>query len=399
MKIFLFLILIVSNISCGQNKIGSLSQTPTIFFSGQYETNRQSNNVDFLYTKTFEKDTSINGAEFKKFKWDKFKNYKGVHEVYFEFERISNEEYILLTEKLQNIHNLKLKPEEQTGILFGKEGKIGYEYVDTRTYFPKSDFVPGSDSPMKFYLGEDKSVFIYYEPDKERMDITVNNKEFKKSLTDGAFSIAAQILTRNDSMQTFYDIQPGDELQLVYTVGWTEFSSKGTLGKDSDTFTGEEKKLPSSEEITTMKCTDVKKAEGKRTITLDVSKFDSKKNKTENLSSIVGIEKNGNITIDNQVLGKEMTYNLDFKIDSADVSQIPDEYKDSGMSKYFLSFTGVTYDTLSGKPFPKALYINSVNYYQLYYLGYFPVPYAEYPGTTCKITYVKLKGKEYGIKR
>ncbi len=396
MKILLFLILTVSNISCGQNKIRSLSQTPTIFFSGQYETNRQSNNVDFLYTKTFEKDTSINGAEFKKFKWDKFKNYKGVHEVYFEFERISNEEYILLTEKLQSIHNLKLKPEEQTGTLFGKEAKIGYEYVDTRTYSPKSDFVPGSDSPMKLYLGEDKNVFIYYEPDKERMDITVNNKEFKKSLTDGAFSIAAQILTKNDSIKTSFDIQKGDELQFVYTVERISFSSKSIDGKNEFS---EQKTLPSREEITTLKCIDVKKEKNKRTFSFDINKFDSDKNKSEKSSSKIEITENGDIIADNQIIGKEGTYKLDFKIDSIDVSLIPEEYKQNGMPGNFLSFTGVTYDTLSGKAFPKALYINSANYYQLYYPTFYPIALIEYSGTKASITYVKLNNKEHGSKR
>ncbi len=397
MKLFLFLVLIVSNISCGQKITPPSSEIPVIFFSGQYETSGESKSVDFLYTKTFVKDTSVNGAEFKKFKWDKFRNYKDAHEVYYEFERITDDEYILLDEKLQNIHNLKLKPEQQKGILFGIEGNIGYEYIDTRTYSPKSNFAPDAHSPMRFFLTEDKNIFIYYETDRKKIDVTMNKGDFKKSLTEGGFGLAAQILSRNDSLKTSFDIELGDELQLVYTTERVEFSFKGTIGKDNSQ-TGEQKKLPVSKEITSMKCTGVKKDGTKKIIFMDVIKFNSEKNKIENSPSQIEIEENGNVIMDGQIIAQEQTYKLDFKLDSIDVSQIPDDYKENVKSKYLFSFMGLTYDTLSGKLFPKALYINSVNYYQMYYLTYFPIPYAEYPGTTGRIAYVKLKGKEYGKK-
>mgnify|MGYP007095760633 CR=1 FL=1 len=75
MKLFLFLILALLNISCSQIISSVSAQTPVIYFSGEYSRDGKSMDIKFLYTKTFVKDTLINNSDFKKFKWEKFKNH------------------------------------------------------------------------------------------------------------------------------------------------------------------------------------------------------------------------------------------------------------------------------------------------------------------------------------
>lgn len=398
MKLFLFLILALLNISCSQIITSVSAQTPVIYFSGEYSLDGKSMDIKFLYTKTYVKDTLIDNSDFKKFKWEKFKNFNDKHQVYYEYERLTTDEYILLDGKFKTVHKLKLKPEEQKGVLFGNDENIGYEYIDTRSYSPKPKFVPDEHSPIKYFSTADNNIFIYCEnEDEKKVEISMNKGELKKALSENYFKTAAEILLRKDSVEADYDVQPGDEIQIIYATEQVSFKSEGTLG-DKSSIKGEQKKLPSKKEITTIKCTDIKNEGKKKFITLDITKVSSKTNKNENSTSNVQIEENGDVLMENQVIGKKQKYKLDFKIDSFDISRIPEEYGQSNMTKNFITFTGITYDTLSGKPFPRIVYINSANYYQMYYLTYFPVPYIEYPGTQASITYVKLKGREYGKK-
>lgn len=380
--ISLFFVLVVANTSFG--KICTFgSDVPEIFISGKYDENKKVI-MDYLYIKTFIKDTLINNIEFKKFQWDKFKNYREAHQIHYEFQRFTDEEFILLDGKLKIVHKLKPKPETQTGILYGTETEITYK--------------SGKDALSEKFSLADNEVFILLNIKDKKFGGGMNGIEFKQILTGGAFEIAAKILTKKDSAETDYNIQPGDELQFVYIVERVGFSSEGTLGKDNS-FKTEEKKLSSREEVITMKCTDVNNENGKKNLHFNIRKFSSEKNTTKESSSMIKIDEEGNVSMDDQVIAKEQTFKLDFKIETFDGSQLPEEYRtDAGSTSYF-SFTGITNDTLSSKAFPKALYINSINYYTAYYLCYFPMFVAEYPGTKAEILYVKLNNKEYGNKR
>lgn len=398
MKLFSFLIFVLLNIFCSQIISSVSAQTPVIYFSGEYKQDGQSKSIKLLYTKTFDKDTLIENSDFKKFRWEKFKNFNDRHEVYCEYQRLTSDEYILLDGKFKIIHKLKLKPEDQKGILFGKDEDIGYEYIDTRTYFPKPDFIPDAHSPMKFFSKQDKNIFLYCEnEDEKKIEISMNKIELKKALSEAYFKTAAEILLRKDSVESDYNVQPGDELQLVYTIGQVSFTSEATIG-DNSSIKGEQKILPPKKEITTIKCVGVKNEGKKKIISLDLTKFSTKTDKIETSTSSTEIDENGNILIENQLVGKKQMHKLDFKIDSLDISKISEEYRQDNMTNNYITFTGVTYDTLSGMKFPKIVYINSANYYQMYYLSYFPVPYIEYPGTKCRVSYVRLNGKEYGLK-
>ncbi|MDQ6763434.1 MAG: hypothetical protein M3015_12510 [Bacteroidota bacterium] len=70
---------------------------------------------------------------------------------------------------------------------------------------------------------------------------------------------------------------------------------------------------------------------------------------------------------------------------------------DSSGNNFFLQ--GVDYDTIGASPFPKVVQVYSNSPYRYYILAFFPMPFIEFGNVQGLITYAKIEGKDYGIKR
>ena len=224
------LFLSFTNLTFGQNNRIELGNS-NIFYTASYKDKVNKNKS--ISIREIQKDTVINYLKFKKYKLSTFENIEKSKKETFYYETFEDENYIKLDDKLNIIHSVNYKQNEQSGIIFNKKEKIKLEYVDTRNSIPRDSLKQNEKTPKKFYSVENPKINFVLST-----DLKINQLEIKDTIYTKQF-IADNVLTISNNFQNSkkvsnkVNLNIGDEIQLFYrrkwyndTTGNAEFENK-----------------------------------------------------------------------------------------------------------------------------------------------------------------------------
>jgi hypothetical protein len=117
--------------------------------------------------KYFEYDTVINNLNYKKYRWETFKNSTEDKVINYEYEFVGKDSYSLLDQNLTEAHSFKFDKKPQKGKIFYKEGIILY------------DFIKGQEFPNGVEVEYDK----YTYSDNEYTYVLFDRRDFSVGAT------------------------------------------------------------------------------------------------------------------------------------------------------------------------------------------------------------------------
>jgi hypothetical protein len=344
----------------------------------------------YIQIKQVLKDTNIQGKLFQKIQWTKFKDIEGVKTNYYEYEYLENKELIRLDQDFQTIHNLKLIAKlEQYGTIFGRSGRIKYNYIDLRRSYPRDSLVANDRTPIKFFIEDSCKYSLTYRPELKVLELEENCKFVTKYCLGEVFKELTQGIKNTTTINSKFELTKGDEVQLHYrrrnyndTTRLAEFEKKQIISMiySGDTIIDEQKQLM---------------------ITYNDYNFLSGTTKEPQIVYITMVD--SGFYMNGQQFTPTVNFKPSFKIDNLriDESKIPKEYLEEyrkEAKKKFIRFSAYVYDTLGGVGFPRVIYQQTNSPYTNYILPYFPFMYNTFPGIDGVITYIRKNGKEYGEK-
>lgn len=357
------------------SQISLLDVTKSVIYVSYKQDTPTSAIYNYIFLKKVLYDTTINGKSFSKIEWAKFKNNELDKITFNEYERLVDNEYILLDSSFQTIHNVKLIADsENPGIIFGKKGQIKAEYIDSREYSPEEKLIPSIRTPLKFYMDDDCERNIIYRKHLNTIERTQDCNEGFKYLIDDIFTELSEGLNNTIPIESDFDLNAGDEIQLVYkkkSYNDSTFEAAFVNTQIISIIYGGETIINNNKNLI---------------ITIDGINLSTG---TDNPPQTAYLPVNDSGFYMEKYFIPTKDFKPMLKIDSL----VADNE-----TKAFISLSAYTYDTLNGKPFPYYTNYRSDSYLTSHIVTYFPMIYFSGNDTEGEITYAKLKGMEYGTK-
>ncbi|MEZ4937055.1 MAG: hypothetical protein R2799_05630 [Crocinitomicaceae bacterium] len=360
--------LLLSYICLGQENRKELANS-NIYVKATYINHE--NEIFGLQLRTKLKDTVIEGRVFHKFKAEDFVEYPEIIESDIYYESFFEQNYKRLDKNLNTLHDLDLsKTSKQSAILFGEKIKVSQEFVTQRNGDKKNNVLFPDKTPRKYFKSSNPNVYIVIISDIETVAVSSNGGFYIKQLIGDDFNGISEGLKKKSEASSQFDIQKGDEIQLVYrrkwfdeTTGLVQYEDKEfkNIKYVSDTIISGEKSLKLQVEgYKYLRATDAKREE----IFVQVSDI--------------------GYSIDKQL--------IPFKNFTTELKII----ERNGKKGIFLQ--GVKTENIDGVTYQKIIH-STESPYRYYILPFFPVPFVEFGNIQGIITYSKIRGIEKGKKR
>jgi hypothetical protein len=361
-------LILFSNISLAQNR--NELKNSMIYAVGTYKDGK------YVYTalqhKQFIKDTIIKNKKFEKIRYSTFTDNKLDLKNDIYFENFDDSIYSLLDGDLQAVHQINYTTNEtQIGKISGKPGKIQFEFVDTRSSFPRDSLRPSLKTPRKYYLNNDIESYIVIIPDLRTAAISGDGKIYSTQLMGDNYNQISQSIRNGNSASNKFSIVPGDEIQLFYrrkwhndTTGIAEYEDKQfkNIKYQTDTL-----------------------IKGRKTLKFSIDGYNYLSGNEEQVSEFFIQLNDSGYYSGNQFIPFK-TYSSELRV------------ANDSLGNYFF-LQGITNDTIGSNVFPRVVQAYSNNPYRISILTYFPMPYFEVGNVEGIITYAKINGKESGRKK
>ena len=361
-------LLLFSYIAFGQSSRSELANSKIYIRATYFD---KKNEYIGLQTRTDLADTIIDNVKYRKFQTSDFINYSDKRETKTFYETFVNGVYSLLDNSKKVVHKISYQADkEQTGTIFGKQSNILLEFIDTRNSYPRDSLVATKKTPRKYYQKDNSEIYLVIIPDLQSLVVSSNGQFYTKQLMGDNYNDITNGFKNNFTASTKFDIQKGDEIQLLYRRKWYDDTTNLAEYEDkqfknfkylSDTIVNNTKALKFE-------------VEGYNYLS---GSYDSPQ------ELLVTVTDSG------YYVGYQFVPFQDYKTELKIVEA--EKGKD-------LFLQGVTVDTVDGFAYQKIVQAKS-DPYRYYILPFFPMPFIEFGNVQGIITYTKIKGIEKGKKR
>jgi len=308
-------------------------------------------------------DTTINNVSFIKFKTEDFTKYPDIKETRIYYESFSDSLYLLLNSDYDIVHQINFKTDdEQSTTFFGEQYTILVEISESG----KNNLAEKHRTIKKYFQSESPEIYVIIAPDLKTVVISSNGQFYTKQLFGDWHDDIVEGLTNNYQVSTQFDIQIGDEVQLLYRAQ--------RYNDTTDLYTYNERRFLNIKYIGD---TIINNAKALKIQTDEYSYFMNSKSDPE--YSFIELKDTGYFT--NQMFIPFQTYKTELLVDQG----------------HFL-LQGIGTDTINGFSYQKIVQ-EFGHIYRRYILPYFPLSYMERGNVQGVITYKKIKGLESGVKR
>ncbi len=364
MRQLIFFLILFSNFVFSQQNRKELSQS-NIFINADY-INEINVNKSILY-REFVKDTLINNIINKKYRINKFQDYYSKHDVDYYYESFDHNFYRKYDKNINLIHEINLNSEIQSAIFFGKREDIKRKFIDTGNSFPKDELKPTTRTPRKFINAKNNKDYLIFSLDLNWLIVEMKNNNYTKQLyADNILSISN---FHNKKIEIFnkIDLNINDEIQIFYKRKYYDDESGKAEYEDK--------------QLINFKYKGDTIINGKKHLLISHYSY--------------------NFLSRNEDLEKDYFYEINdnhYKIENFEtpIKNYKTEMKILDDNQIFLQ--AITYKKIDNTDFPIITQSYSDSYYRLYIIPFFPTTIIEFGNLEGNITYLKIKGKEYGKK-
>ncbi|HTO16262.1 MAG TPA: hypothetical protein VLZ83_10840 [Edaphocola sp.] len=364
----LIILFLLTQFSFGQESRKELGESKIYLRATYFD---QKNEIIGLQVRTDLKDTLIENRNFLKFKTENFTDYRVIEKTEIYYESFKDDNYKLLNETLQTIHNIDYnRTEEQTATLFGEQVKISLEYIDTRTSFPRDSLIASDQTPRKYYRTDNSEIYALIIPDLKTLAVSSNGQFYTKQLFGDNYNDITEGIKNNFKVNNRFDIQPGDEIQLFYRRKWYDDTTGIAAYEDK--------------QFKNIKYIGDTIIDGNKTLKMEIEGYNYLSGSKDGLEEFTIQVSDSGYYYDN--------YFIPFKEYSTELKLIDQ----NGQTDFFLQ--GICKDTVNGFTYEKIVQATPLPY-RLFILPFFPLPFIEFGNVQGIITYSKIKGIEKGTKR
>jgi hypothetical protein len=362
--ITILLLTTITNIAFGQENRIELANS-NVFYTATYKDKVNQNKT--ISVREFLNDTIVNNLKFKKYKVLTFVDIQKSKKETFYYETFENDNYIKLDNKLNTIHSVNYRQNEQTGTIFNKKENIKLEYVDTRNSFPRDSLQPNEKTPKKFYSKENPEINFVLSTDLKINQLEIKDTIYTKQLLGENVLTISNNFKKNNQISNKVNLTIGDEIQLFYrrrwyndTTGNAEFENK---------------------QFKNLKYIKDSISDGNKVMVFLMSGYNYLSGNEEQEKLLNCIVRDTEYYLENYAIPIE-NFKTEMKI-------LPD-------NSIFLQ--AVSNKKIGKTNFPIITQYNSSSPYRNYVLPYFPFSFVEAGNIEGYISYLKLNGKEYGAK-
>lgn len=363
----------------GQTSVNEIARSK-IYVMGTYFDKK--NEVIRLQTRTDLTDTIIGNLKYRKFQTEEFTDYSDKRTANIYYETFAADIYSLLDKKLNAVHKINYQASgEQVGIFFGKPTRILPELIDTQSSYPTDSLIPTEKIQRKYYQKDNPEIYLVIIPDLKTLAVSSNGQFYTKQLFGDIYDDILNGMQNNYQASTEFDIQKGDEIQLLY---------RGKSYND--------------ETIMNVKYLGDTVANKRRALKLEIGYGDIDLTKDKDRLVYVtdsgyhvnyGLKVQVNDSGYNRSYGV-LTYSYEIFVPYANYKTELKIIDDNGSKKFFLQ--GVSFDTIGENIYPKIIQVKSESV-RSFILPFFPISFIETGNVQGIINYSKIKGIEKGVKR
>lgn len=313
------------------------------------------------------KDTIINKLKFKKYKMITFTDFEKQKSVSYYFESFDHENYIKLDNKLNTIHAVSYNKFEQIGMLFNNKETIKLEYVDTRNSYPRDSLIPNNRTPKKFYSTKNHGINFILSTDLKVNQVEIEDTIYTKQLLGENVLTISNNFQKNRQISNKVNLLIGDEIQLFYRRRWYN-DTTGNVEFENKQFKN-------------LKYIKDSISNGNKVMVF----------KTNGYNYLSGNEEQERVL---NCFVQDTAYVLEnYPIP---IQNFKTELKILEDNSIFLQ--AVSDKKIGETPFPIITQYYSNSPYRNFILPFFPFSYVEVGNIEGYISYLKLNGKEYGVK-
>lgn len=330
----------------------------------------QQNEIVGLQVRTDLQDTLVGNQLFRKYKAEDFVDYTEIEKTEIFYESFSEGHYRLLNKSLNTVHHVDYtETEEQTATLFGKTVKTSLEYIDTRRSYPRDALTATDKTPRKYFTTENSEIYVVLIPDLKTAAVSSNGQFYTKQLFGDNYNDISAGIKDNLQTHTRFEIQVGDEIQLLYRRKWYN-DSTGVAEYQNKQFNNFTYKGDTM-------------IDGNQSLILEMEGYNylsgSKNGPAEYLIQV----SDSGYDASNQFIPFK-NYGTELKL-----------IEQNGQKGFFLQ--GVSKDTINGFTYEKITQATT-GPYRYFILPFFPMPFVEFGNVQGVLTYSKIKGVEKGTK-
>lgn len=365
-KILLTILLLLSTFSFGQNSRQELANSKIYVHASFYE---QKNVILGLQFRTDLADTVINDNRFVKFKMDYFQHSAQIDSSQIYFETFENGRYQLLNQRMETIHLVDYKTDKrQKGILFGNEQMIDFVPIGNEKTEDQKEI--SLQTPRKYHLKNDAETYVVIIADIQTLAVYGKDHIYTKQMLGKAYNELSSAMQQQLTVNNRFDIQVGDELQILYRRKWHDPKTGEACYRDK--------------QYKTIKCKADTIIQGKRELTLQIDGFNYLASQEEQIEEYKLILNDTGYYLDNYFVRFQ-----DFRSELilADFNGKPS-----------LDLTGVFSENLDGFHYIKVFRSASDLSMRSYLLPFYPITITEFGNVEGHITYIQSKGRAYGQK-
>lgn len=365
-KILLKFFLLLSTISFGQNSRQELAHSKIYVHASFYE---QKNVFLGLQFRTDLVDTVLNDNRFVKFKMDYFQNSSQIDSSQIYYETFENGRYQLLNQRLETIHLVDYKTDKrQKGILFGNEQMIDFVPIGNEKSEDQKEI--SQQTPRKYYQKNDAETYVVIIADIQTLAVYGKDHIYTKQMLGKAYNELSSAMQQQLTVNNRFDIQVGDELQILYRRKWYDQNTGEACYRDK--------------QYKTIKCKADTIIRGNRELTLQIDGFNYLNSQDEQTEEYKVILNDTGYYLDNRFV-RFQDFRTELKL--ADFNGKPS-----------LDLTGVFSESLDGYHYMKVFKSASDLSMRSYLLPFYPITITEFGNVEGHITYIQSKGQVYGQK-
>lgn len=369
MRIKILLTLIFATQFClGQESRKEMAESKIYLRATYFD---QNNEIIGLQVRTDIKDTIIENKQFHKFKTEDFVDYSEIEKSETYYESFSNDNYQLLNANFEIVHKIDYNAtSEQNATLFGEKTKTSLEFIDTRTSFPRDSLIATNKTPRKYFKSDNAEIYAVIIPDLKTLVLSSNGQFYTKQLIGDNYNDISEGIKNNFKTNNRFDIQQGDEIQLLYRRKW--YNDTTGIAEYQD------------KQFKNIKYIGDTIVDGNKSLKLKIEGYNylsgSKDGPEEFLMQV---------SDSGYYYGPQFIPFKDYRTELKIIEQ-------NGQKGF--SLQGVSKDTINGFTYEKIIQATP-DPYRYFILPFFPMPFVEFGNVQGIITYSKIKGIEKGTKR
>jgi hypothetical protein len=365
-KILLNFFLLLSTISFGQNSRQELAHSKIYVHASFYE---QKNVFLGLQFRTDLVDTVLNDNRFVKFKMDYFQNSSQIDSSQIYYETFENGRYQLLNQRFETIHSVDYKTDKrQKGILYGNEQMIDFVPIDNEKIEDQKEI--SQQTPRKYYQKNDAEIYVVIIADIQTLAVYGKDHIYTKQMLGKAYNELTSSMQQQLTVNNRFDIQVGDELQILYRRKWYDQNTGEACYRDK--------------QYKTIKCKADTIIQGNRELTFQIDGFNYLNSQEEQTEEYKVILNDTGYYLDNRFV-RFQDFRTELKLADFD-------------GKVGLDLSGVFSENLDGYNYTKVFRSASDLSMRSYLLPFYPITITEFGNVEGHITYIQSKGQVYGQK-